>query len=353
MKKKKYRMKLRMYFSTVSIATLCSACVVSAIFVIGGMMLFYHGEITTWVAILLCLGICALTMLLGGTALYFGTSHFVKPLEEISEIVGEIAKGNFAVSVKRNEARKKDAEYENELDELKANINDMAAELAGMDHMRKDFVSNVSHEMKTPVASMMGFAEMLLEDDLPEEERQEYLELIHEEAARASRLCENMLRMSRLENQALVTKKERVRVDEQIRKTIILLSEKYPEKEMDYVLNLPELTVENDGDLLQQIWVNLIENAIKYSEDRRKIFISGGETPDLFWISIKDEGIGIPADKQNHIFDAFYQCEESHKTEGNGLGLSIVRRIVELLQGEIFCKSKENQGTKMLVKIKK
>ena len=120
----------------------------------------------------------------------------------------------------------KDAIYVHELDELKANVNRMGAELAGMNYMRKDFVSNVSHEIKTPVAAMMGFAEIMLEDNSLSEEQREHLTLIYDEAGRVSRLCENMLHMSRLENQALVTRHERVAVDEQIRKCVILLSEK-------------------------------------------------------------------------------------------------------------------------------
>ena len=124
---------------------------------------------------IMCLAVCCLTMGIGGGALYLGTSYFVKPLEEMGKVVQRISKGDFEARVERKDREGLKAEYLHELDELKVNINLMAKELSGMDHMRKDFVSNVSHEMKTPVSSMMGFAEMLIEDDIPMDEQKEYL----------------------------------------------------------------------------------------------------------------------------------------------------------------------------------
>ncbi|MCH5344377.1 MAG: HAMP domain-containing histidine kinase [Acetatifactor sp.] len=315
---KKYRVRLRVYFAVVSIVTLCTACLLS-----------------------------------GGIALYHGTVYFVRPIEEVDHAVNQIAKGDFGVRISRRQQRSKNAAYVHELDELEANVNRMASELAGMDYMRKEFVSNVSHEIKTPVSAMMGFAEMMLEDGVLPEEQKEYLSLIYDEAARISRLCENMLRMSRLENQELVMRHEQVAVDEQIRKCVILLSEKQEGREQEFDLNLSPMSVESDPDMLQQIWLNLIDNAMKYSEPGTVIHISGRNETHGITISVQDEGIGIPPEKQAHIFDAFYQCEESHKKDGNGLGLSIVKRILELLNGSIECQSIEGRGTKMTVNIQK
>lgn len=347
----KYRFHLRTYFALVAIATLCAACLLSCGLVILGAVFLYHGEITIPVVILLCLLVCTLTMVIGGVALYYGTAYFVKPIEEVSRAVNQIAKGDFEVRVSRSRYGGKDAEYVHELDELKANVNRMGAELAGMNYMRKDFVSNVSHEIKTPVSAMMGFAEIMLEDGGLSEEQKEHLTLIYNEAARVSRLCENMLNMSRLENQALVTRHEHVAVDEQIRRCVILLSEKREGRAQQFDLELPPMAVDSDPDLLQQIWINLIDNAMKYSEPRTVIHISGQSSARGIIVCVRDEGIGIPAEKQSHIFDAFYQCEESHKKDGNGLGLSIVKRITELLNGCIQCRSEEGKGTEMLVKI--
>ncbi len=219
--------------------------------------------------------------------------------------------------------------------------------------MRKDFVSNVSHEIKTPVSAMMGFAEIMLEDSAIPQDQKEYLTLIYDEAARVSRLCENMLNMSKLENQELVIRHEQVAVDEQIRKCVILLSEKREGRMQGFDLDLPSMPVCSDPDLLQQIWINLIDNAMKYSDPGTVIHISGKNNAHDITVSVQDEGIGIPAEKQSHIFDAFYQCEESHKKAGNGLGLSIVKRILELLNGSIECQSIEGNGTQMTVNIQK
>ncbi|MCR5527206.1 MAG: HAMP domain-containing histidine kinase [Lachnospiraceae bacterium] len=349
--KGKYMISLRTYFSIGAIITLCLSCLVSSALVLIPTVLFYHGEISLKLMVMICLAVCSLTMVIGGAALYLGSVYFVRPLEEMGKVVQKISKGDFDVRVDRGANRVKNAEYMHELDELEANINLMAEELSGMDHMRKDFVSNVSHEMKTPVSSMMGFAEMLLEDDLSEEEEKEYLLMIYDESKRASNLCENMLKMSRLENQAMVTKHEDVRVDEQIRRSIIVVSEKYSGREIEFDVDLAPMQIKTDPDLLNQVWINIIDNAVKYSGTGKRIHVFGENIEKGIFVAVEDEGIGIPLEKQKHIFDAFYQCEESHKGEGNGLGLSIVKRILELINGEIECVSDGSSGTKMIIKV--
>ena len=265
-----------------------------------GTVWLYHGELTLEAVILLCLLVCTLTMLLGGIALYYGTAYFVRPIEKINRVVNRIAKGDFSVRILRRDRRSNSAEYVHELDELEANVNRMASELEGMDYMRRDFVSNVSHEIKTPVSAMRGFAELVLEGGLSAEEQKEYILLIYNEAQRASRLCENMLRMSRLENQSLVTRHENVAVDEQIRKCVILLTEKWEGREYEFDINLPSMQIESDPDLLQQIWLNLIDNAMKYSSARTVIHILGEQTRYEIKVTVQDEGIGIPKEKQAH-----------------------------------------------------
>jgi len=227
----------------------------------------------------------------------------------------------------------------------------MARELNGMDYMRKDFMSNVSHEIKTPVAAITGFSEMLLDGGLDEEEQKEYLTYLNQESLRLSRLCENMLRMSSLDNQIIVNRNQAVMVDEQLRRCIIMLGEKWSDKEINFVLQLDKCSIFSDYDLLYQIWTNLIDNAIKYSKQEGTIWITADIDSDFLKISIGDEGIGIPVEKQSEIFDKFYQCDESHKKQGSGLGLAIVKRIVELLNGSISHVSEEGKGTTMTVMI--
>ena len=163
---------------------------------------------------------------------------------------------------------------------------------------------------------------------------------------RISRLCENMLHMSKLDSQVIVANLQKIRLDEQLRKCIILLSEKWSEKEIDFSINLEKVSIFSDADMLQQVWINLIDNAIKYSGENCKIDISVKRLNDKsVKVSIRDNGIGIEEEKLHRIFDKFYQCEESHKKSGSGLGLSISKRIVELLNGTIECKSKKDSGT--------
>ena len=347
--KRRFRMSLRIYFSMASISTICIACIVSLILVLVGMRLFYHGEFTLPVVIVVGLLVCSLSIVFGGLMLWNGSSHLTKPIEEISDAVKKVANGDFTVHIDRKPGKYDTYEYTNEIDELARNFNTMTAELNGMDYMRKDFMSNVSHEVKTPVAAITGLTEILLDGGLSAEEQKEYLQLVNSESLRLSRLCENMLRMSRLDHQQIVLKKDKVRVDEQIRKCIIMLSEKWSDSVRNYELDCDYLTIQSDADLLMQIWSNLIDNAIKYSPENSTIWITGKVDKDNLIVSIRDEGDGINPQKLPKIFDKFYQCEESHKKQGNGLGLSIVKRIVELLGGNITCISEEGKGTIMKV----
>ncbi|WP_160686935.1 HAMP domain-containing sensor histidine kinase [Clostridium sp. C2-6-12] len=350
-KNRKFRTSLRIYFSGVFITTLCTACIISYSIVFTMMKLFYHGEITMPILLVISLLVCILTMFFGGVMFWFGSLHLTKPLSEISDAAKKVADGDFGVNIIRNEKRRGEYEFTNEIDELAVNFNKMTQELKGMEYIRKDFISNVSHELQTPVAAITGFTEILLEEGLEREEQQEYLLLVNKESIRLSRLCENMLRMSRLDNQQIVVKKDKVRVDEQLRKCIIMLSEKWSDKTREYELDFQELVIQSDSDLLMQIWSNLIDNAIKYSLENSTIWISGKIDGEFLTVTVKDEGKGISLDKQKKIFDKFYQCEESHKKQGNGLGLSIVKRIVELLGGTINCRSDALKGTIMEVKI--
>jgi signal transduction histidine kinase len=290
-------------------------------------------------------------MIFGGVALWHGAQFVTNPIVKISEGVKKVADGDFSIQLTFNGRfmKSQDGLYSDEIDELANNFNKMARELNGMDYMRKDFMSNVSHEIKTPVAAITGFSEILLDGGLEEQEQKEYLTYLNQESLRLSRLCENMLRMSRLDNQIIVEKKQEVKVDEQLRRCIIMLGEKWADKEINFELQLEKCIILSDYDLLFQIWTNLIDNAIKYSGQKSTIWITADIYRDFLKVSIRDEGIGIPAQKLSKIYDKFYQGDESHKKLGSGLGLSIVKRIIEILNGSISCTSEEGKGTTMTV----
>ena len=345
-KKRKYKWTLRKYIAIVSILTFISSCIISTAITIGAIKIFYKEAITYEKLVLVCILILVLALIIAWFSLWVGAGHLTKPLIDVSNTVKQVAEGNFKVNIKRRDTTKCEYEYINEVDELAKNVNKMVAELDGMDYMRKDFMSNVSHEIKTPIAAITGFTEILLDGSIDESERQEYLEVINKESMRISRLCENMLHMSRLDSQVIVANLQKIRLDEQLRKCIILLSEKWSNKEIDFSIDLEEVSILSDSDMLQQVWINLIDNAIKYSRENCKIDISVKSFNDKsVVVSISDNGIGIEEGKLHRIFDKFYQCEESHKKSGSGLGLSISKRIVELLNGTIECKSKKDSGT--------
>ena len=188
-----------------------------------------------------------------------------------------------------------------------------------------------------------------MEGGISEDERREYTMLVHDEALRLSRLADNLLRLSHLDAQAIVMRHEPISVDEQVRQCIILLADRWEEKSISFDVDLPPMQIEGDPDMTKQVWLNLIDNAVKYSDDGKAIHISGQIFPDSVCVRIHDEGIGIPKDKQERIFERFYQCDESHQEKGHGLGLSIVKRILELLGGQIGCTSEPGKGTEMAV----
>ena len=272
-------------------------------------------------------------------------SHIINPLRKITEATKKVATGNLKVKV--------DVDRKDEIGELAQNFNIMVDELNSIEYLRKDFISNISHELKTPIASIQGFTKLLADDNLSKEEKDEYINIILEETQRLSNLSSNMLKLSKLEKQEIVTNKTEYRLDNQIRKAIIMLDEKINSKKIKISLDSSEVSIYEDEDLIMEIWINLINNAIKYSNENGEIKIKVIEKENDVKVSIKDEGIGIPKDKQERIFEKFYQVENSRAGEGSGLGLAIVKRIVDLIKGEIEVESKEKQGTKIIVSIPK
>ena len=334
---------LRFYHAWSSITTLCIACLISA-----GMVYWLTASVGIALELWQALGICCLlTVLLGGLALAWEAKFYLRPAEYVVQASTKVAKGDFTVQIPLTDFRIIPTEGV----VLIENFNLMTRELNGMERLQREFAANVSHEFKTPVASIAGLTELLLDGGLEDRENREFLSLVHEEALRLSRLSENSLRLSRLDTQEIVTRQEKVAVDEQIRQSLILLTEKFSDKRHALDIRLESITILSDPDLLRQIWLNLIDNAMKYSPAGKTLHITGQVEKDAVLVSIRDEGIGIPTEKQERIWRRFYQCEESHRSQGHGLGLAIVKRIVELLGGSIECHSKVGEGTEMLVKL--
>lgn len=332
---------LRLYHSLSTLLTLAFCCGVSSIFVY-----FLDEVVGLELELPVALIICSLfTLISSALLLAWEAGCYIRPAQAVVQAAERISKGDFDVHVPEPDGVIGTEEGYMLID----NFNRMAKELQSIDHMQKGFTGSVSHEFKTPLSSIVGFSEILLENGLSEEERREYTSLVHEEALRLSRLAENLLRLSRLDAQAIVMRHEEIAVDEQIRQSVILLADRWEEKNISFDIQLPALHVEGDPDMIKQVWLNLVDNAIKYSSKGRTIHVTGEAAPNYICVRIRDEGIGIPEDKQPHIFERFYQCDESHQEKGHGLGLSIVKRILELLGGQIACKSQPGKGTEMIV----
>lgn len=289
----------------------------------------------------------ALVSLLLGTviALYVGRL-IVRPVQNISEAFDALSAGNFDVRVPEHERLR-------EIREMAQHFNAMTYDLSHIETLRSDFVANVSHEFKTPIAAIEGYATLLQNRSLSPEKHDHYVEKILENSRRLANLSGNVLMLSKLENQEIISGKSEFRLDEQLRKCVLLLEGKWAEKNIEFDMELPKINYYGSEPLLSQVWVNILDNAIKHSPAGGVVHIGIRQTDSLLTVTITDHGDGMPEEVQKHIFEKFYQGDSSHKTEGNGLGLALVRRIVELCKGTIKVESTPGNGASFSVSLPK
>lgn len=240
---------------------------------------------------------------------------------------------------------------EDEIGEVTHNFNKMIKGLQSTENLQTEFINNVSHEIKTPISSIEGFAKLLKEKDLSDEEREEYSNIIIEESERLTNLTGKMLKLSKLHNQDRITNKQEILISEQIRRAISLLEPKWAEKDIKIKVNLEECSFLGDTELMFQVWVNLLDNAIKFSNPNGDIDVKVAIKDNNINVTVRDYGVGMQEAEMEKIFERFYQIDRSHSEEGCGLGLAIVKRIIELSEGTIEVESKENQGTTVKVKL--
>lgn len=284
----------------------------------------------------------ALGSLLLGTviALYVG-KLIVRPVQNISNAFDELSKGNFEVKVPENEQIM-------EIREMAQRFNAMTYDLSHIETLRNDFVANVSHEFKTPIASIEGYATLLQNHNLSPEKYNHYVSKILENSRRLTNLSGNILMLSKLENQEMVLGKTEYRLDEQIRKCILMLENKWSAKNIEFDLELPRQIYYGSESLLEQVWSNILDNAIKHSPVGGVIHINIRQT-DILIVTIADHGNGMTEEVKKHIFEKFYQGDSSRKAEGNGLGLALVKRIVELCKGTVTVKSSPGKGSEFII----
>lgn len=257
------------------------------------------------------------------------------------EGLSRVAKGNYNVKIDKSNMQM--------FNTMADNFNKMTTELSNSTKLSDDFTKNFSHEFKTPISSIKGFAEVLLEEDLSKEEQKQYLEIIKNESNRLTSLSEKVLFLSKLNSNSVIKDKKEYRLDEQIKNTVILMQKFWEKKHLKLNVNLENITYYNNPEIVNEIWVNLITNAIKYSTDDGRIDISLKKQDEKIIFEISDTGIGIEEEKLPYIFNEYYQGDSSHHTKGVGLRLSIVKKIVMLSGGTIDVKSEYGKGTTFIV----
>jgi Signal transduction histidine kinase len=278
------------------------------------------------------------------TAVFIGvvSKWAVGPVVDISSATKEIASGNFGIRIE--ETRRRD-----EIGDLQRNFNLMAKELQSNEYLKKEFISNVSHEFKTPLSVIHGYAVLLEKDGVSEGERKEYAQLIVRESEKLSNMTANILRLSKLDNQEIKPKPVSFPLDEQIRQSVLLLEPKWSAKQIEFDIRLPSVQYFGDGELLSQVWVNLIDNAVKYSHEKGKVRITLSLMDNAVCVTVRDNGIGMNEETRLRVFDQFYQGDTSRAREGNGLGMPIVKRIVEMHGGKVDVESEPGRGTAVTV----
>ncbi|PEC21400.1 two-component sensor histidine kinase [Bacillus cereus] len=265
----------------------------------------------------------------------------------IIEPIQKIAKGDFSVKI-RNEEK-----YDGEIGVLVKSINDMTDELNAMEKMRQEFVSNVSHEIQSPLTSIKGFARALQDNNLSEEKRKHYLTIIETETTRLSKLSQNLLKLTLLESEEYIPERVAYRLDQQLKQIVLNSEPLWVEKEIELDLDLEKVQITADQESMSQVWINLIHNNIKFTPSGGTITIQLKEYETVVEVRIRDSGIGISEEQKQHIFERFYKADSSRNRVygGSGLGLAIVKKVLDLHQGKIKVESEEGNGTEFIVRI--
>lgn len=274
----------------------------------------------------------------------FMNSFIFKPIRAISRAMRSVAKGDFKMQLNISSRIR-------EIQEIYESFNIMVNELDATEILQSDFVSNVSHEFKTPINAIEGYATLLQNTQSPNEEQRQYVDKILLNTHRLSGLVGNILLLSKVENQSIAAVRTSFRLDEQIRQSIFLFEQQWAEKEIDFDVDMEEIVFRGSEGMMFHIWNNLISNAIKFNYSGGTIRILLNKVEKEIHFVIENSGEWIPDEKLAHVFDKFYQVDRSHKQEGNGLGLALAKRIVEINGGNISAENIPSGGCRFKVSL--
>ncbi len=333
---------LRLYFSTIIFGILTFSLLIACAM---GLILDRALELEAVVLehpLTLILMLYIVSLIISTAVLGLLFNRILKPITRLSDALHEVAQGNFDIQISENSGI-------DEMSSMYANFNGMVRELGTNETLRSDFISNVSHEFKTPITAIEGYATLLQDKSQSAQDRDECVEKILFNTRRLSDLVGNILLLSRIENQTITPERSRFLLNEQILQVLVGLEPKWTEKNIDFDVDMPKVRYEGFESMLMQVWSNIIGNAIKFSPPGGTVEISMKETEHAVKVRIRDHGPGMDADTKKHIFDKFYQGDTSHRSEGNGLGLALAQRIVSLSSGSISVESSPGEGAAFTV----
>ena len=355
MRKPKFRQVMRAINNYVVffllVAFIVSCCMMLFVRTLADTMglVFTRENITA--AAKLTFGNVILITLLSGTIDYTRRKRMVdRPVKQILDAAEKIMQGDFSVRIEPV----KEFAGETGFNQIIDCFNKMTAELAGTETLRTDFIANVSHELKTPLAVMGNYATMLQRPGITESERREYAKAISDSARRLAQLITNILKLNKLENQQIFPQLDEYDLGEQLCESLLQFEDIWEKKNLNIETEIAEdVRIRSDAELLSLVWNNLISNAVKFTPEGGTIGVSLKVEGSYVVVSVSDTGCGIKPEVGQHIFEKFYQGDTSHATQGNGLGLALVKRVVDILNGEISVQSVYGQGSTFTVKIRR
>ncbi len=346
-KKQRYSLTLSLAGVVISLLVIAfSLAILTALILIeAGAFLDTELLVDALLLLVIFMGVSAIVAF--GLVMLFGKIP-LKPVNQLINEMNRLASGDFRARLHFGKTLSKHKTFK----EIEESFNELAEELENTEMLRGDFVNNFSHEFKTPIVSISGLAKLVNKGNLTPEQKKAYLEAIEEESLRLANMATNVLNLTKVENQTILTGTKKINLSEQIRTCVLLLENQWTKKNIDLSLDFDEYEIEANEELLKQIWINLLDNAIKFSPEGEVVSVEIEQSDKLVCVSIKNAGKTIPTESQDKIFNKFYQADESHATKGNGVGLAIVKKITELHEGRVSVKS-QNGETVFTVKLPK
>ena len=278
----------------------------------------------------------SISSIIVGTAVSYVVGRIsLRPVNRMIRALNQLAAGDYKVRLYFGEGRMGKS--------LAESFNTLAQELGNTEMLRSDFVNNFSHEFKTPIVSIYGFARLLLRGNVSEGETKEYLSIIEQESGRLATMATNVLNMTKIENQSILTDVTKFNLSEQLRRCVLLLEKKWTEKNIEMSCGFNEHMICANEEMLKQVWINLLDNAIKFAPENGIVAIQIYERPDSVSVAIKNNGPKISDKDKMRIFNKFFQADTSHAAQGTGIGLSIVKKITELHKGKVWAESSDQE----------